>query len=131
MYGTEGDSPSLCSEKWRWGNRSQLGPRGCKNKRGSSPESVLGQSDGSLDIGASFLEASFGLRYRCPFPYPQLGKTEEGRAKLNTRQDLMAESLECQGFIRNSAAMEDLRRSWHRHFPGHSWTLGRDDTGEH
>lgn len=58
------------------GDRSQLGPRGYKNRRGPGAESVLEQSEGSLDIGANFLEASFELRYRCSLPRsppPQLG----------------------------------------------------------
>ena len=59
MCGAEDDSTLL--REVEVGDRSQMGPRGYKNRRGPGPESVLGQSEGPLETGVGFLEASFEL----------------------------------------------------------------------
>lgn len=78
MCGAEDDSTLL--REVEVGDRSQMGPRGYKNRRGPGPESVLGQSEGPLKTGVGFLEASFELRYppalqpSSPQPGPRLRK---------------------------------------------------------
>lgn len=138
MCGAEDDSTLL--REVEVGDRSQLGPRGYKNRRGPGPESVLGQSEGPLETGVGFLEASFELRYPTCTPAllpPTWAKAQEGMAKPETRQGLMAESLECLGKeagLYPSGAVQpwkDLRRSWHWALRRSQGDTGRDDKDRH